>query len=200
MKGQYKILVDQFMLAQLFGSGYKPGCKEQDMIQLAIDRAYRDFCRTIRNIKDIGATKDATTQCIKLSIENLCCNSRDEYDEWHKSLCAEIEKKGYTFGQAQKWVNMTMKYLMVLDYSPVFKYIDYLHVPIDTIVIENAIDKGIIEPKDRNCYLPWSTRLYSNNDNNNYVQFQSIIRQQVEGKHISPIEWEFGAWNESTKR
>ena len=190
--------VERFLLASLFGSDY--GKPDSDPVTIAIRRAYRDFCRTIRDknnpiISNLEATFKATRIVINQHISSLLKGNKD-YDEWHKILCAAIVEKGYTFGQAQKWVNMTMKYLIVLDYAPVFKYFDYLHVPIDTIVINNAIDNKIIDEVERERYLPWSTSLNNNDDHNYYGKFQSKIRRHVEDKHISPIEWEFGAWNE----
>lgn len=53
------------------------------------------------------------------------------YDTWHHALCDELigyyGSTGFEFnlGHAQKWVNMTMKYIYIhgaLDITPVFGY------------------------------------------------------------------------------
>lgn len=64
------------------------------------------------------------------------------YDTWHHALCDELigyyGSTGFEFnlGHAQKWVNMTMKYIYIhgaLDITPVF---GYLHVPLIPMFLE----------------------------------------------------------------
>lgn len=52
--------------------------------------------------------------------ELVAVNDAEDFTKWHHSICEEIvaryEAEGIEFyvGQAQKWVNMTLKYLYVL--------------------------------------------------------------------------------------
>lgn len=58
-------------------------------------------------------------------------NNRDE----------QILKENFTIGQAQKWVNMTLKYLWLLDALPDNIDKKDLHVPIDSYIIKIAYRK-----------------------------------------------------------
>lgn len=89
-------------------------------------------------------------------------DSSDEFNDWHKSLCEKILKHytnwPFTYGNAQKVVNMTMKYLLMLSiYEDSFKddeikrileavqkHKENLHVPIDSYIIDMIIKEGII--------------------------------------------------------
>lgn len=193
-------LVREFLRTSLFGSYYNPKKDNYDPVDTAINRAYRDFCRTIRIDKEynqrikqkgIGACKDKASPIIKDAIAVV---TTKEFEKWHTDLCSNLIKVGYSFGQAQKWINMTLKYLIVLDYPDVIKIQDKLHAPIDTDVIEKAIAENIVEEK-KEYYIPWST---DNLNKSKYDKFQSQIKTKVKG--MSRIEWEFQAWNDSSAK
>ena len=46
---------------------------------------------------------------------------QEDFDDWHFNICCAIRKLyrengvALTFGQAQKWANMTLKYLYMLE-------------------------------------------------------------------------------------
>ena len=90
--------------------------------------------------------------CSKLieSIEGYP-NHSGGFDAWHESKCAQIIdrmnapygdgnkvflKARFTYGQAQKWVNMTLKYLWLLDMLPNGLSEAELHVPVDSFILE----------------------------------------------------------------
>lgn len=137
------------------------------------------------------------------------CN---EYDKLHESLCKSlctishsILEKCLTIGQAQKWVNMTMKYLWMLDLVKCESSI--LHIPIDNYVLgelkqkigdSNELIKGndkqytVIDKKSRNGYK-WSN---IPDYKNVYYPIQKAIREKTQ----CPIEWESQAWLEATQK
>ena len=95
------------------------------------DRAYLDLCRTLRYKITIGDCeksefKNKSIDMIIEECENLYKkNVEEEYDDTHQKLCeklfdivneADILDAGHIFsyGQAQKWVNMTMKYFVLM--------------------------------------------------------------------------------------
>jgi hypothetical protein len=45
--------------------------------------------------------------------------SQETFDNIHKGICDELKRIygafGFTYGQAQKWINMTLKYYYLLD-------------------------------------------------------------------------------------
>ena len=184
-----KTLVDEFLLASLFGSDYK----KTDKKKLAIDRAYRDFCRTIRKDEgcinagmDIEESRNNATEIITAALSL----DMSDYDTWHKTLCNDIKESGYTYGQAQKWVNMTMKYLLVLDYGIDNTIIEQLHIPIDSIIIEKSLKKDLIDKETIGMNFSWS-KISNYAD---YKKIQEKLRTKLGNQ--TPIKWEFQAWNE----
>ena len=184
-------------MVSLFGANYKA-----DSVQAAIDRAYRDFCRTIRIDKEFNnkvvlkddKTKKESTELIK---DFILQKDNKDFDARHRSLCEKLNtEKGYTIGQVQKWVNMTMKYLMVLGIVMDDKIVEKLHIPIDSIIIERALDKKLLRIETLGENFSWSR--IDNYDK--YISIQNEIRENLSTKNNinKPIIWEFQAWNDST--
>ena len=163
------------------------------------DRAYRDLCRTLRFHGESGTKyRDHVGKVLEAEITAMLSKLPDTqagYDTWHHALCDELigyyAFTGFEFnlGHAQKWVNMTMKYIYIygqLDVTPVF---DYLHVPLDSYVfgaVEN--DLGIKPP----CSA-WSKLT----NYEQYIRYQKRIRAAVTAP---PLRWEFQNWLSEAKR
>ena len=142
-----------------------------------------------------------------------------DFDKWHKAKCEEIInfmnnsinksntnilKKDFTIGQAQKWVNMTLKYLWLLNALPTGVKPEYLHVPIDSYIIEIAYDNknkfenalGLLEEKPEES---WS-ELYKYEE---YFKIQEAIRKAIKTNTTNetiPIKWESLAWIEVAEK
>lgn len=144
-----------------------------------------------------------------------------DFDKWHKAKCEEIinfmnnsidksntkilkKKENFTIGQAQKWVNMTLKYLWLLNALPTGVKPEYLHVPIDSYIIEiayynknkfeNAL--GLLEEKPKESWskLP---------EYEEYFKIQEAIRKAIKTnatKETIPIKWESLAWIEVAEK
>lgn len=168
--------------------------------------------------------KESKKQCIDSICEYICdladkipC-SDVKFPQWHKDACDEIIRKmqqatyetiisenstlieeGFTYGQAQKWLNMTLKYLWLLDLLPKDFNSELLHVPIDSYIIEaakakkNDFEYGL-EIDNKLSENSWST--WDNYDE--YLKYQIDIKNEI--KDISPIEWEGKAWIEIAKK
>ena len=171
-------------------------------------RAYRDLCRTIRDTKqDIrDKAKNEVFDFITSEIEKLENKEYSDYDKFHETLCDGIidiyknHKIKFYYGQAQKWVNMLMKYLCVLGVErfPWLKGMHhYLHIPIDSIILDLAINElkiNTVTVKSRNISLKnitWS-RI---EDKEIYDAIQTELRRAIEARNEIPIIWEFNAWN-----
>ena len=76
--------IHHFLLASLFGSEYRE--QKVDDLEIAIHRAYRDFCRTIRdkNNPDIKDLEDSKRSAEETMIE---------YINKHKYIYAKEEEK-----------------------------------------------------------------------------------------------------------
>lgn len=176
---------------------------EADNIKAAAMRAYRDMCRTIR-FRDKKSDKNSSCYndalgLITTKIRAFCSRrdseiNRNEYDNFHTALCTELTMcypndvvEFFEYGQSQKWVNMTMKYLCILNEGQLDLIYPYLHVPIDNIVLDAAEKQhNILRP--RNC---WSKL-----KKEEYDDFQTAIRNAV---NKSPMDWEFEIWNNQSK-
>lgn len=141
-----------------------------------------------------------------------------DFDKWHKAKCEEIINfmnnsidksntkiliKNFTIGQAQKWVNMTLKYLWLLDALPNNIDENDLHIPIDSYIIEIAYDnKNKFDNALRLEEMPkesWSKL----SEYANYFETQQAIRKAIKTKITNetiPIEWESLAWIEVAEK
>lgn len=168
------------------------------------DRAYRDFCRTIDFPKSEQKytrqeliqqylkrqnVKDSIYGWLQNELKSLDISTDKDFDLWHCSSCKRIITDFATeaplyYGQAQKWLNMTMKYLLVLEVPEAERLISYFHIPIDNIVIQTAKD---VKPPQK----PWSQ--WAEDDYLNYqLELKSFIRKKC--PTMAPIIWEFKHW------
>lgn len=183
-----------------------------NLIEAAVNRAYRDMCRTL-NLKDISEAISKLKEEVKVIFENenkkhILNNikNQDDFDTWHRGLCDKIIKKSkkiekykitkesnkkkiqLTYGQVQKWVNMTIKYLFILEVYSFDNIFGYLHIPVDKYILE-VVEKelGIKRPVDA-----WSR--WDNYDE--YLKYQNDIREKI---CITPLRWEFKTWLEKAQ-
>lgn len=135
----------------------------EDPLLAAIDRAYLDMqAHTVGGNKaDRFRGRKAITEILYAQIKQLPNDGC--FDEWHKKLAncihdtypKEAGGKELSYGQIQKWINMTLKYCYVLrklgiksegigDYFDDDDNAEAFHAPLDSYVL-----KGIGEYK--NC-------------------------------------------------
>ncbi len=136
-----------------------------DPVNAAIDRAYVDMAS--HTLKGFAAEEYAQKwkyrYCASKAIREAMRETdemRRDYDSWHDELCKKLQRiydkwlTGLlTYGQAQKWVNMAAKYLLVfavifknmddqekLDSIPNFfreaDAIQKLHIPLDSFIMQ----------------------------------------------------------------
>jgi len=132
---------------------------------------------------------------IVLELLTMTFKNQDDFDRWHETKCAELVKAfrdilnhQLHIGQAQKWINMTLKYLFALGENRIkgiSRNYEYFHFPIDNIIQEKLVKRGI--PKIDN---PWS-RI---NDYGEYLKYQCLVREKFAGQ--IPMEVEFRLFNE----
>lgn len=189
----------------------------------ACDNAYADMARHVLHItekkdKDKRKLRDIAECLFKKQLLNIKFDSQSTFDEWHTETCEKlidiyrdnkcIDKNGqpsFTYGHAQKWLNMLFKYLYVYEYSDEFKdffkdkteLIKYLHVPIDDTILEEACKNFKLEKPDRG----WSQM-----NKNTYMAFQQKLKDKImansnppygeeDGK--IPFYWELMVWSKS---
>ena len=166
-----------------------------DIVTLAMNKAYRDLMRTIRGFSynpEHDFIISNARQTLHTSITAMLfseVNTQSEFDEIHKTACYDLIEsfKGqiFTVGQAQKWINMTFKYLHLLDYPDVQKLYEYCHVPIDSYILN--ITKYTMSKA-------WSKL----NDYHEYLDYQYWFRNQY--PNDIPLDKEFYLWLEAAKK
>lgn len=90
-------------------------------------------------------------------------------------------EKEFHYGQAQKWVNMTLKYLYLLG---IVKNDAGLHIPIDSYILDALSEEGIEAPK-----TVWSQFCCKE-----YYDLQKPINDMLNEKSTLPMKWEHEAW------
>lgn len=184
----------------------------ENYIHLCVNRAYGDFARTIHGIGDLldderaelrnYAESAISTFATKILTDIL---SENEFDKLHREVSDKLvtnfktEHANIQFhtGTAQKWINMTLKYLYMLYLTDLIylnesekkclKYnYAFFHLPIDDIVKAN--DKFLKETY-KNMFgndIRWSRIV----DYESYLEFQKEIRSMG----VVPLDYEFNIW------
>lgn len=181
-------------------------------------RAYRDLSRTLHGISthlNKGTLLDDTHASLREFVTDLETHplpeqdaeaTQQDFDDRHDRWCLGREKffqahphshKGkefvFTYGQAQKWLNMALKYLAVLDHPAVTCVYPYLHVPIDSIVYEEAAHSttGLSVPR------PSGGASWSRLNREQYRAYQGHLRACIADQtdHRAPLDWEATVWN-----
>lgn len=158
-----------------------------------------------------------------------------DYDKWQNNVCDSIinlyrmrlkirtkinETKGcdMTVGQAQKWVNMTVKYIWlvcsVYGTSDIFHYYEnlmkqekYFHIPLDHYILDyvklNCIEKDENLSEETKNGLTAIKRVWSAiPDFESYNKYQKALRKLIMNEEVnyhSPLEWELVHWHEAIK-
>ena len=171
------------------------------------------------NKKEAAAFKTAKNEMINKICEKMldpvedkhCCDN--EFADWHEKKCKEIKgsmnqatykpnepgsfiikEKAFTYGQAQKWLNMTLKYMWLLDMLPGDLTKKSLHIPVDSYIIDavksNAVEYGLGMETGLSA-SSWSKW----DDYGAYREYQNAAGKTIRKKYgLSPIEWEGKAW------
>jgi hypothetical protein len=185
-------LVEQRAHLMLFFFG--PGT---DAIALSVNRAYRDFNRTLHGLK---AIEDASGPARKYLLERLSAlplqdqtNDQYAFDAWHEVTCIGLidsfKVAGYAhmhIGQSQKWLNMALKYIFFFAPTQITgfqRFFPYCHIPIDNIILKSQVFENA---PSFGC--AWSRIT----DYAKYIAFQRWARTAFEGS--APLAVEFRVW------
>lgn len=65
-----------------------------------------------------------------------------QFDQWHYGVYVSLkqEDETITYGIAQKWINMTLKYLWLIGDEDITKIKSSLHVPVDRYILMAAVN------------------------------------------------------------
>lgn len=161
-------------------------------------------------------------QILRDRILTLLEGGVEEFETWHKETCSEVKKayegvkkngkELFSYGNAQKWVNMTLKYIYLLyglyqAFSPecrfcreygsaIEKYAREFHAPADSYIVkELGLNKVSVWSKwnDNKEVKAWSK--WSGNEYDNY---QKSLKETVQSGE-SQLEWEGPRWIKAAK-
>lgn len=197
------------LVAFYFGTRVAADLTSPEAITSISKRAYRDLSRTLHGIgthPDKSALLEGTHDSLYAFVADLEeVTTRQDCDALHDAWCEdrirffsehphpERKKFAFTYGQAQKWINMTLKYLAVLGHPTVAGVYPYLHVPIDSIVYAEAEhpSAGIAVPR------PPGGRAWSRLTREQYRDYQQSLRTAIathSDGSLAPLDWEAQAW------
>lgn len=204
---KYEKMLD-FLLFGYFGCD---GSDDADtMRNRAAHRAYLDLARTVnyssstsqlagKPKKEAKAFRKQKKALVDSVCESLYPLPAGDFDAWHQEKCEEICRmmddsglleEPFTCGQAQKWVNMTLKYLWLLDLLPEEIKEESLHVPIDSFILQRLSKQvsDVTGSGETYCYkhMAWSAIT----EYTDYKDLQDEIRKITP----NPIRWEGEAW------
>jgi hypothetical protein len=170
---------ENFLIQVYFGDR----CFEQPLLA-CVDRAYLDFNRTLHGLRNVPRAQELrrhVRDSLATAISAIC-NPSDEmtqaaFDDWHRRSCGSIidafQALSFEFhaGQAQKWINMTLKYVFVFGETRIPGFsgaYPFCHSPIDRIVIERLTP----------LRFPKLSRAWSRLDYDEYIACQEWIRNK----------------------
>lgn len=227
-----------------FWSGFY--AEDNNCFSWASNKAYLDMNRTMtfscstknKSAKEAKAIadnrlslRDKGTEIIVTSFRKLSGN----FNTWHNDVCTKLievykdnilinrktnEYTGLTFGQAQKWLNMTLKYLWLLnrlglitdtnDKQRLDEYGKYFHIPLDSYILryvarvdknkthkfskycDNGINQSCVKNADWKIFgSAWSNIT----DPDKYRKYQTDLAKCLDGK--TPLEWELIHWHKA---
>lgn len=209
------------------------GKNQEDALVVCARKAYDDFKRNLVGIGEAPARmkknyRSAVEHYIKERIEGLQTDGQD-FNTWHNDVCNGIifltKEHGidqyldhsknicFTYGLAQKWLNMTLKYALIMKLDNEINLpIKDLHVPVDRYILQAASKEkskefqyglGIQVPYRHASgetplygkYSEEKTMPWSKWEPEDYKKFQEDIKTAIkETKFSTPIEWEGEAW------
>ena len=178
-----------------------------------LDKMQKDNTDLAKKYKEAKkALIESVCDIILCSVDKYECVD-GQFGLWHKAKCEEImdtmntavfqddslilKSNSFTYGLAQKWVNMTLKYLWLLDMLPEDLTAKSLHVPIDSFILKKMQEDVDEIRKDGDTYKYKGKSWSQLDDYDVYLDIQAKIGQ-IAGKTF-PIEWEGPAWMDVAK-
>ena len=179
---------------------------ENDIYEWAVDRAYLTFCRVLdgytkwekENCK-MDTPKKKARDLLRGKIGDYFKKPPQDFDKWHRDLATSLreEYKGFsafTYGCAQKWINMAFKYLYAItDFSDLLHHPEIkvsvfrdCHNPIDNYVIENA--EGYLQVKPQ-----WKVKWSKLDSYDQYLKYEETLREKVP-EEFNLLDLDFALW------
>ena len=132
-------------------------------------------------------------------------NTQNNFDDFHKELCdcflslnAYRKADPFTYGNAQKMINMVFKYLSCFeDYDEFADLFSYCHIPVDGYLLDVLSSMYQVNCGERQYNgKPWTQF-----DKLDYLALVDEYRQRVKkDTELSFLAFDFYAWESSVKK
>lgn len=163
----------------------------------------------VDNVLNGSFTDKANHDKVYLDTARKVCDEINGYEN------KPIDSRIFTFGNAQKLINMTAKYYYATTYSNPDERVKfaYCHCPMDSIMLKKVWDNffhttpfqiGINVNELRrqklggrtNFLASWGNEdfLHSDQYPERYLRFQNIIMEWSERAHCTPLEFDYYLW------
>lgn len=204
-------LILEFYRRAMFGKQFDPLLTLDNCIKMSVNQAYRDLSRTLNGIGKYKNKKEKAAEFLTDKfVEYFNADSKAEkaFDEWHRQICellVDIYKGytrksksfGFTVGNAQKWLNMTFKYLYTFTLDNSFgkrdaeEYFKHCHLALDSYTLKWFKEK--VDAKNLILQQRWSLI----NNYSTYLNAQNKAREYVKQKHNTTLFLkEFKIWEQ----
>lgn len=222
-----KIAIDSLVF---FSFGFTLDEDYQFILDRIVEKAYRDATNqgafnTKADSENAQLAKygpNGSKDTIVIRIDILLKPKMVDFSSWHTETCKAIEEcyknNGlggiFTYGNAQKWVNMTLKYIYILGglsrwhsgsfmdkAKLILRYSKEFHIPIDSYIIdvlwqESGVDLPIKEGFKRDYTKKYAipsdyVKGWSNWD---YTDYERLVESLKRDKEKYNLDWESYAW------
>ena len=215
------------------------------ILKKIIEKAYIDATNqgafnTLIPKKNQNDKKNA--EIVKANIMEILCKTfkgydskckKKNYDNWHKKMCDVIVNEykkfklndKFTYGNAQKWLNMSIKYLYLISgiqfdegenkclkqiINKIEKDKEFAHIPLDSYIIDalweiRSIYLPVIKGSSRDKV--YKTRPSDHVEKwsciekyDKYFETQKTLRKFTDDIHTVPMNWESYSWIQIAKK
>ena len=181
-----------FLIRCYFGPG-------EDALAVCVRRAYLDLNRTLHGfaqLREAAGVREGGHALVRKQLkvlQGLDSANQAGFDAWHRTSRHQLRRfyrsngfNSFTIGQAQKWLNMSLKYVFALGERrlPRFdRFYRFAHVPIDNVLLSRLTTFEIQGPRS-----PWSRV----DRYDTYFRLQRAVRSRFRGD--APLAVEFRLW------
>ncbi len=190
----------EFLFYSYFGESWAALKNDKEKAKkVCFRRAYRDFCRTLSftNEKEENFCESLyTKKPLSNKLDDILKScSQDDFDKKHENICSNeiighansVKGLKFYYGQAQKWLNMTLKYMYMtgLWENEFSNMEEYLHIPLD-----NYILRGVFNETTRKKITETETELFSDEAKNcNYVYSDGSFKPNDKTDSQKRVTW-----------
>lgn len=152
-----------------------------------------------RLLTDGFASEDDHNDCFLKTANAICKSINDNKPEDAIGT--------FSFGNAQKLINMTVKHIYsICYYNPELRTkFEFCHCPLDGIMLDivwKKVDAARKKALGKNFRAPWGCEGLSDDGSqpelksfpDRYVAFQNVVKELAEKEHIYPIEYDYKNW------